>query len=104
MTLPPLTDQKVPRIDPIEALVVLVAELRALVARLELKDRAHLQETLNAAQERVCGPRAVVLLLGEHEELKRRFLERLRGPNLAPLPSPTTVCTRLEYGTEPESM
>jgi hypothetical protein len=104
MTLPPLTDQKVPRVDPIEALRVLVAELRALVARLELKDRAHLQETLNAAQERVCGPRAVVLLLGEHEELKRRFLERLLGPNLTHLPSPTTVCTRLEYGTEPESM
>ena len=27
MTLPPLTDQKVPRVDPIEALRVLVAEL-----------------------------------------------------------------------------
>jgi hypothetical protein len=102
MTLPPLTDQKVPRVDPTEALRVLVAELRALVARLELKDRAHLQDTLNAAQERVCGPRAVVLLLGEHEELKRRFLERLLGPNLTQLPSPTTVCTRLEYGAEAE--
>jgi hypothetical protein len=104
MTLPPLTDQKVPRVDPIEALRVLVAELRALVVRLELKDRAPgLQDTLNAAQERVSGPRAVVVLLGEHEALKRRFLERLLGPNLAHLPSPTTVCTRLEYGAEPES-
>ncbi len=104
MTLPPLTDQKVPRVDPIEALRVLVAELRALVARLELKDGTPgLQDTLNAAQERVCGPRAVVVLLGEHEALKRRFLERLLGPNLAHLPSPTTVCTRLEYGAEPES-
>ncbi|MGB9419209.1 MAG: hypothetical protein WCB58_23060, partial [Acidobacteriaceae bacterium] len=103
MTLPPLTDQKVPRVDPIEALRVLVAELRALVARLELKDGTPgLQDTLNAAQERVCGPRAVVVLLGEHEALKRRFLERLLGPNLAHLPNPTAVCTRLEYGAEPE--
>ena len=102
MTLPPLTDQKVPRVDPTEALRVLMAELRALLARLELKDRTHLQDTLNAAQERVCGPRAVVLLLGEQEALKRRFLERLLGPNLTHLPSPTTVCTRLEYGAEPE--
>jgi hypothetical protein len=104
MTLPPLTDQKVPWVDPIEALRVLVAELRALVARLELKDGAPgLQDKLNAAQERVSGPRAVVVLLGEHEALKRRFLERLLGPNLAHLPNPTTVCTRLEYGAEPES-
>src|ERR1700744_2263625 len=102
MTLPPLTDQKVPRVDPVEALRVLVAELRALVARLELKDRAQLQDTLNAAQERVSGPRAVVLLLGEQEAPKRRFLGRLVGPKLTQLPSPTTVCTRLEYGAEAE--
>ena len=102
MTSPHLTDQK-PRIDPVEALRLLVADLQALVVRLELKDRTPtLQNALTAAQQRVSGPRAVVVLLGEHEELKRRFLERLLGPELALLPNPTTVCTRLEYGAEPE--
>ena len=102
MTSPHLTDQK-PRIDPVEALRVLVADLRALAERLALKERSRsLQQTLKAAQERVSGPRAVVMLLGEHEDLKRRFLERLLGPNLAQVPKPTTVCTRLEYGAEPE--
>ena len=103
MTSPHLTDQK-PRIDPVEALRLLVADLQALVVRLELKDRSPtMQSALKAAQQRVSGPRAVVVLLGEHEELKRRFLERLLGPELALLPNPTTVCTRLEYGAEPES-
>jgi hypothetical protein len=103
MTSPHLTDQK-PRIDPVEALRLLVADLQALVVRLELKDRTPTMQTaLKAAQQRVSGPRAVVVLLGEHEELKRRFLERLLGPELALLPNPTTVCTRLEYGAEPES-
>ena len=82
---------------------MLVADLRALAERLALKEQdRNLQQTLNAAQERVSGPRAVVMLLGEHEDLKRRFLERLLGPNLAQVPKPTTVCTRLEYGAQAE--
>jgi hypothetical protein len=102
MTSPHLTDQK-PRIDPVETLRVLVADLRALAARLALKEHnPNLQQTLKAAQERVSGPRAVVMLLSEHEDLKRRFLERLLGPNLAQVPKPTRVCTRLKYGAEPE--
>jgi hypothetical protein len=101
MTSPQPTDQK-PRIDPVEALRVLVADLRALADRLALKDNRSLQQTLKAAQERVSGPRAVVMLLGEHEDLKRRFLERLLGPNLAQVPKPTAVCTRLEYGAQRE--
>jgi hypothetical protein len=102
MTSPHLTDQK-PRIDPVEALRVLVADLRALAERLALKEHSRsLQQTLKAAQERVSGPRAVVMLLSEHKDLKRRFLERLLGPNLAQVPKPTRVCTRLEYGAEPE--
>ena len=102
MTSPPLTDQT-PREDPTEGLRVLVADLLALTGRLELKDRTpDLQATLKAAQERVFGPRALVMLLSEHEDLKRRFLERLLGPDLALIPNPTTECTRLEYGTEPE--
>jgi hypothetical protein len=102
MTSPHPTEQK-PRIDPVEALRVLVADLRALAERLALKEHNRsLQQTLKAAQERVSGPRAVVMLLGEHEDLKRRFLERLLGPNLTQVPKPTTVCTRLEYGAEPE--
>jgi hypothetical protein len=100
MTSPYLTDQK-PRIEPVEALRVLVADLRTLGERLELKDHS-LRQTLKAAQQRLSGPRAVVMLFGEHEDLKRRFLERLLGPNLAQLPNPTAVCTRLEYGAEPE--
>jgi hypothetical protein len=102
MTLPPLTDQT-PREDPTEGLRVLVADLLALTGRLELKERVpDLQATLKAAQERVCGPRALVMLLSEQAELKRRFLERLLGPDLALVPNPTTECTRLEYGAEPE--
>jgi hypothetical protein len=102
MTSPQPTDQK-PCIDPVEALRVLVADLRALADRLALNEHNHsLQQTLKTAQERVSGPRAVVMLLGEHEDLKRRFLERLLGPNLAQVPKPTTVCTRLEYGAQPE--
>ena len=102
MTSPQPTDQK-PCIDPVEALRVLVADLRALADRLALKEHDRsLQQTLKAAQERVSGPRALVMLLGEHEDLKRRFLERLLGPNLAQVPKPTTVCTRLEYGAQPE--
>lgn len=102
MTSPHLTDPK-PPIDALEALRVLVADLRALAGRLELKEHSRsLQQTLKAAQERVSGPRAVVMLLGEREDLKRRFLERLLGPNLAQVPNPTVVCTRLEYGAEPE--
>jgi hypothetical protein len=102
MTSPPLTDQT-PREDPTEGLRVLVADLLALTGRLELKERIpDLQATLKAAQERVCGPRALMMLLSEHAELKRRFLERLLGPDLALLPNPTTECTRLEYGAEPE--
>jgi hypothetical protein len=102
MTSPPLTDQT-PREDPTEGLRALVADLLALTGRLELKERIpDLQATLKAAQERVWGPRALVMLLSEHEELKRRFLERLLGPDLALIPNPTTECTRLEYGVEPE--
>ena len=82
---------------------MLVADLRALADRLALKEQNHnLQQTLKAAQERVSGPRAVVMLLGEHEDLKRRFLERLLGPNLTQVPKPTTVCTRFEYGAQLE--
>jgi len=102
MTSPQPTDQK-PRIDPVETLRVLVADLRALADRLALKeDNRSLQQTLQAAQERVSGARAVVMLLGEHEDLKRRFLERLLGPNLTQVPKPTTACTRLEYGAQSE--
>lgn len=103
MTSPPLTDQT-PREDPTEGLRVLVADLLTLTGRLELKQRVpDLQATLKAAHERVCGPRALVMLLSEHGALKRRFLERLLGPDLALVPNPTTACTRLEYGAEPES-
>jgi hypothetical protein len=103
MTSPPLTDQK-PREDPTEGLRVLVADLQVLAGRLELKERIPgLQTALKAAQERVSGPRALVMLLSEHAELKRRFLERLLGPNLALVPNSTTECIRLEYGPEPES-
>jgi hypothetical protein len=102
MISPPLTDQT-PREDPTEGLRVLVADLLALTGRLELKERVpELRATLKAAQERVCGPRALVMLLSEHAELKRRFLERLLGPDLALVPNPTTACTRLEYGEEAE--
>ena len=102
MTSPHLVDPK-PPIDSVEALRVLVADLRALAERLALKEHsANLQQTLKAAQDRVSGPRAVVMLLSEHEDLKRRFLERLLGPHLAQVPNPTVACTRLEYGTEPE--
>ncbi len=86
-----------------DGLRVLVAELRSLVDRLELKERSHnLQSTLKTAEQRLAGPRAVVMLLSEHEELKRRFLERLLGPKLAQVPKPTTACIRLEYGIAPE--
>ena len=100
MTSPPLTDQKIPPGDPVDALRVLVADLRGLALRLDLKENGPARLTTQKAQERVCGPRAVVVLLGEDEEVKRRFLQRLLGPNLAPLSKSTTECTRLEYGTE----
>lgn len=80
--------------DPAETLRPLVAELRTLVDKLELQDDdAALARTLHAAQEKVAGPRAVVMLLGEREDLKRQFLERLLGPGVAELPAPTAVCT-----------
>jgi hypothetical protein len=102
MTSPHLSDQK-PRVDPVDGLRVLAADLRALVDRLELKARNHnLQPTLKAIEQRLSGPRAVVMLLSEHEQLKRRFLERLLGPKLAQVPKATTGCIRLEYGAAPE--
>src|SRR5690242_20979449 len=89
--------------DPAETLRPLVAELRTLVDKLELQDNdAALARTLHAAQEKVAGPRAVVMLLGEREDLKRQFLERLLGSGVAELPAPTAVCTWLEYGVTPE--
>lgn len=98
MTSSHLTGES-PGADPVEALRPLVAELRALLGRLELHDEnASLAQSLDAAQERVAGPHAVVMLLGEREELKRQFLERLLGADVAQLPSPTAVCTWLEYG------
>jgi hypothetical protein len=97
MISPPLPEQK-PRVDAAEGLRELVAELRSLAERLELKARSHnLQATLQALERRIAEPRAVVILLSEHEELKRRFLERLLGPNLTQVPKPTTGCIRLEY-------
>jgi hypothetical protein len=103
MISPTVTDQRQQRTNPVDGLRVLVAELRALVDRLELKERSHnLQSTLKTAEQRLAGPRAVVMLLSEHEELKRRFLERLLGPKLAQVPKPTTACIRLEYGIAPE--
>jgi hypothetical protein len=103
MTPPPLSDQKL-RVDAVDELRVLGAELRALAKRLELKARNHeLQPTLKALEQRLSGPHAVVMLVSEHEELKRRFLERLLGPDLAQVPKPTTACVRLEYGTAPQS-
>lgn len=102
MTSPPMSDQK-PRVDSVDGLRALVADLRALADRLELKARSHnLRPTLKAVEQRLCGPRAVVMLLSEHEELKRRFLERLLGPHLAQVPKPATACIRLEYGTAME--
>jgi hypothetical protein len=89
--------------DPVETLRPLVAELRTLVDKLELQDDdAALARSLHAAQEKVAGPRAVVMLLGEREDLKRQFLERLLGPGVAELPAPTAVCTWLEYGETSE--
>jgi hypothetical protein len=103
MISPTVTDQRQQRTDEVDGLRVLVAELRALVDRLELKESSHnLQSTLKTAEQRLAGPRAVVMLLSEHEELKRRFLERLLGPKLAQVPKPTTTCIRLEYGIAPE--
>lgn len=88
--------------DPAEALRPLVAELRALVDRLELKDDdASLARALHAAHEQVAGPHAVVMLLGERDATKHRFLERLLGV-IPELPRPTAVCTRLEYGAPAE--
>jgi hypothetical protein len=102
MISPTVTDQK-QRADATDGLRVLVAELRSLVDRLDLKERSHnLQSTLKTAEQRLAGPRAVVMLLSEHEELKRRFLERLLGPKLTQVPKPTTACIRLEYGIAPE--
>jgi hypothetical protein len=103
MISPTVTDQRQQRTDAVDGLRVLVAELRSLVDRLELKERSpNLQSTLKTAEQRLAGPRAVVMLLSEHEELKRRFLERLLGPKLAQVPKPTTACIRLEYGRAPE--
>jgi hypothetical protein len=103
MISPTVADQRQQRSDAVDGLRVLVAELRALVNRLELKERSHnLQSTLKTVEQRLAGPRAVVMLLSEHEELKRRFLERLLGPKLAQVPKPTTACIRLEYGVAPE--
>jgi hypothetical protein len=97
MNSPQLFDQK-PRVDTVDGLHVLVADLRALAERLELKERSHaLRPTLEALGQRLSGPRAVVMLLSDSEELKRRFLERLLGPKLAQVPRPTTTCIRLEY-------
>jgi hypothetical protein len=104
MTSPSLSDQKA-RVDAVDELRALAAELRALAERLELKARTHeLQPTLNALEQRLSGPRAVVMLVSEHEDLKRRFLERLLGPNLIQVPKPTAACVRLEYGATPASM
>ncbi len=101
MNSPQLTDQK-PRVDAVDGLQVLVADLRTLADRLELKERSHtLLPTLEELEQRLSGPRAVVMLLSESEELKRRFLERLLGPKLAQVPRPTTACIRLEYGAVP---
>ena len=56
-----LSDQK-PRVDTVDGLHVLVADLRALAERLELKERSHaLRPTLEALQQRLSGPRAVVM-------------------------------------------
>jgi hypothetical protein len=99
MNTPQLSHQK-PRVDTVDGLHVLVADLRALADRLELKERSHtLRPTLEVLEKRLSGPRAVAMLLSESEELKRRFLERLLGPKLAQVPRPTTACIRLEYGT-----
>jgi hypothetical protein len=97
MNSPQLSDQK-PRVDTVDGLHVLVADLRSLAERLELKERSHtLRATLEVLEQRLSGPRAVVMLLSESEKLKRRFLERLLGPKLAQVPRPITACIRLEY-------
>jgi hypothetical protein len=99
-----LSDQKA-RVDAVDELRALAAELRALAEPLELKARTHeLQLTLKALERRLSGPRAVVMLVSEHEDLKRRFLERLLGPNLMQVPKPTAACVRLEYGATSASM
>jgi hypothetical protein len=102
MTSPQPTDLS-PRLDPADALRVLVADLQALADRLGLEEHStSLQQTIKAAQERVAGPRAVVMLMSEHRDLKRRFLERLLGPSIAMVPEPVSACTRLEYGADAE--
>jgi hypothetical protein len=105
----------------VDALRLLVPDLQALVDRLALaedpehgnpehkKDSPRFVQTVKAAQKRVAGPRAVVMLLSEHALLKRHFLERLLGP-LPNLPEPLAELVtesmrgpvRLEYGPAPE--
>ena len=102
MTSPHLADL-IKNVDPVDALRLLVADLQALADRLGLKAQSRsLQKTLKATQERVLGPRTVVMLLGERAPLKRRFLERLLGPDLAAVPQPAAGCLRLEHGAEAE--
>jgi hypothetical protein len=120
MTSNPSADVKAP-VDAVDALWLLVADLRALSDRLALSENPEQRdpertapnprfvETLKAAEERVSGPRAVVMLLSEHPLLKRRFLERLLGP-LSDLPEPVAELlservrgpVRLEYGLAAE--
>lgn len=91
--------------DSVDGLRLLVADLQSLADRLGLKDRSrNLRQTLKTTQERVSGPHAVVMVLGQQPELKRRFLERLLGSCLAGVPASLNSCTRLEYGTEAEGV
>ena len=102
MASPYLVDPIKP-VDPVDALRLLVVDLEALADRqgLKQKNRA-LQHTLDATQQRVFGPRTVIMLMGETAAVNRRFLERLLGPQLAHVPEPVTGCVRLEHGAEAE--
>ncbi len=102
MASPYLVDPIKP-IDPVDALRLLVVDVQALADRLALRQANRgLQQLLDATQERVFGPRTVIMLMGETAAVKRRFLERLLGPQLNAVPEPATGCLRLQYGAEAE--
>lgn len=89
--------------DPMDALGILVVDLQSLCDRLGLRGNCHsLQPLLDAVEKRVFGPRTTVLLLGETAAIKRRFLERILGPNLGKIPEPSGGSLHLEHGPEPE--
>jgi hypothetical protein len=100
MASPHLVDPIKP-VDAVDALRLLVADLQALADRLGLKQNNRaLHQSLDALEHQVFGPRTVVLLMGETAAVKRSFLERLLGPQLAQVPEPVSGPLRLEHGAE----